>query len=147
MIEGILVVLLSSAPFTVTAYRPIPSQTDASPTWTSEGDRTTKHGVAVSQDLLGSGEIRYGDVLKIEGLEGLRVVNDCMNVRHTRSVDLLVFTHAEEKRIGVRRCKIWRIRNGDDKREKTSAVHRVVQKRARTVAGVRRSVRSRTGVK
>lgn len=118
MDTAILIVFLGVMP--TTSYRPIPSQTDDSPTWTSNGDRTTKYGVAVSQDLLESGEIRYGDVLKIEGIEGLRVVNDCMARRHRRSVDILVLTHAEEKRIGTRRCKVWRIRNGDDKQLKRS---------------------------
>lgn len=101
---------------TITSYQPIQAQTDNTPTWTSIGDRTTKYGVAVSQDLLASGEVQYGDVLKIEDL-GLRVVNDCMARRHTRSVDLLVLTHAEEKRIGVRRGRIWRIRYGDGKQQ------------------------------
>lgn len=134
----ILIVFLGIMP--TTSYQPIKAQTDNSPTWTSNGDRTTKYGVAVSQDLLESGEVRYGDILKIEGIRGLRVVNDCMAVRHKRSVDILVFTHAEEKRIGVRRCKIWRIReNGNGKREETAKVHRELQKAKRAAAGIQRA--------
>lgn len=95
-------------PLRVTSYRPIPSQTDSSPTWTSIGDRTSKAGVAVSQDLLRSGTLKYGDVLYVEG-EGFRVVNDCMNERLKQAVDLLVFTHAEEKAVGTRRLHVWRI--------------------------------------
>lgn len=93
---------------TVTSYRPVASQTDSSPTWTSIGDRTTKFGCAVSQDLLKSGAVHYGDVLYIEGY-GKRVVNDTMNKRHTNHVDLLVFTHGEEKVIGTRHLKVYLI--------------------------------------
>ncbi len=94
---------------TLTSYQPVAKQTDSSPTWTSIGDRTTKYGVAVSQDMLKDGRVKYGDTIYIEGY-GARVVNDCMNKRYTNRVDLLVFTHAEEKRIGTRQnVKVWRI--------------------------------------
>lgn len=95
---------------TVTSYRPVPGQTDASPTWTSIGDRTTKFGVAVSQDMLADGRVKYGDVLYIPGY-GLRVVNDCMNARHRNRVDLLVFTYDEEKIIGERRLTVYVLRS------------------------------------
>lgn len=114
MDASLLIVFLGT--MTVTSYRPIPAQTDATPTITSIGDRTTRFGAAVSQDLLETGEIRYGDIIKIEGL-GLRVVNDCMNKRHRRSIDLLVLTHADEKRIGVRHSRIWRLRDGNGKQQ------------------------------
>lgn len=96
---------------TVTSYRPIPSQTDSSPTWTSIGDRTTKFGCAVSQDFLKSGVIKYGDHIYIEGY-GIRVVNDCLNSRFKAHVDLLVYTHAEEKAIGTRHLKVYLISRG-----------------------------------
>ena len=93
---------------TVTSYRPVPSQTDSTPTWTSIGDRTTKFGVAVSQDLLKSGVVKYGDVLYIPGY-GMRVVNDCMHKRKKNSIDLLVLTQAEEERIGTRHLVIYKV--------------------------------------
>lgn len=93
---------------TVTSYQPIQGQTDASPTWTSIGDRTTKFGVAVSQDLLKSGVVKYGDVLYVPGY-GLRIVNDTMHKRHVKSIDLLVFTSKEEKRIGTRTLKVSKV--------------------------------------
>ena len=105
VIEAVLLGFL-----TVTSYRPLANQTDSSPTWTSIGDRTTKFGVAVSQDMLKDGRVKYGDVLLVEGY-GYRVVNDCMAVRHKNRIDLLVFTHAEEKRVGTRQLKVWRIKN------------------------------------
>lgn len=94
---------------TVTSYRPVKGQTDDTPTWTSIGDRTTKFGCAVSQDLLKSGAVKYGDVLYIPGY-GMRVVNDCMHKRITKSIDLLVMTHAEEKRVGKRQLKVYIVR-------------------------------------
>lgn len=96
---------------TVTSYQPVSKQTDSSPTWTSIGDRTTKFGVAVSQDLLKSGKVKYGDILYIPGF-GYRVVNDCMHKRMTNHIDLLVFTHAEEKRVGTRHLKVYVVREG-----------------------------------
>ena len=92
----------------VTSYRPIPSQTDSSPTWTSIGDRTTKYGIAVSQDLLRSKVVKYGDILCVDRY-GCRVVNDCMGDRHSWAIDMLVFTKAEEKRVGIRRLKVWKL--------------------------------------
>ena len=96
---------------TVTAYQPVHKQTDSSPTWTSIGDRTTKFGCAVSQDLLKSGRVKYGDFVYIEGV-GIKVVNDCMNIRHKNAVDVLVFTLAEEKKLPPKKRKVWVIKHG-----------------------------------
>lgn len=106
LIESVLLGFL-----TVTSYRPIEGQTDDSPTWTSIGDRTTKFGVAVSQDLLKDQSVKYGDVLYIEGY-GFRVVNDCMNARHKKAIDLLVFTKREERAVGVRHLKVFVVKRG-----------------------------------
>lgn len=99
-------VLLSS--MTLTSYRSVPNQTDASPYITSIGHHVHPYGAAVSQDLLASGEVCYGDVLYIPGY-GLRTVNDTMAKRHTRWIDLWVATYAEEKSVGVRRMTptVW----------------------------------------
>lgn len=94
---------------TLTSYQPVKAQTDDSPTWTSIGDRTTKFGAAVSQDFLKDGRLKYGDVLYVPGF-GYRVVNDCMNARHKNALDLLVLTHAEEKKVGVRKnFKVYKV--------------------------------------
>lgn len=97
---------------TVTSYQPIPAQTkpecvDRHHCETSIGDGITMYGCAVSQDLLHSGRVHYGDALWVPGF-GWRVVNDTMNARITNSVDLLVFTRVEEKRVGVRHTKIYK---------------------------------------
>jgi 3D (Asp-Asp-Asp) domain-containing protein len=96
---------------TVTSYQAIPAQTKPEcinrlHCTTSIDDGITRYGCAVSQDLLKSGEIHYGDVIYIPGF-GYRVVNDTMHPRHMRCVDLLVFTRAEEKMVGVRKLKIY----------------------------------------
>lgn len=103
-----LIKLILLGTLTMTSYRPIESQTDDSPTFTSIGDRTTRFGCAVSQDMLKSGLVSYGDVLYIPGY-GYRVVNDTMNARHKNHIDLLVNTHEEEKSVGVRHLKVFKV--------------------------------------
>lgn len=98
---------------TLTSYQPIPAQTKPDckgphACSTSINDGITRFGCAVSQDLLKSGRVKYGDVLYIPGI-GYRTVNDCMNVRHANSVDILVLTLDEEKRIGVRHLTIYKL--------------------------------------
>jgi len=98
----------------VTSYRPVPEQTkpECRDRWhcaTSIGDGITKYGIAVSQDMLISGEVHYGDILCVEGY-GCRVVNDCMGPRARRAVDLLVLTRDEEKAVGVRHLEVYALR-------------------------------------
>lgn len=98
---------------TVTSYRPTPAQTkpeckDRDHCYTSIGENVNELGLAVSQDLLRSGKVHYYDTLYIEGI-GFRAVFDCMAYRHRNSVDLLVYTYAEEHRIGVRKLRVWKV--------------------------------------
>lgn len=115
MNPSLLIVLLGT--MTVTSYQAIPAQTK--PTClnrhqceTSIGDGITQFGVAMSQDLLKSGQVHYGDVIEVEGI-GLRVVNDTMNKRHKRHVDLLVFSYAEEHKIGTQHRRVWLVHHID----------------------------------
>lgn len=62
--------------------------------------------MAVSQDLLASGKVRYLDVLYVDGL-GYRIVNDTMHPRIRNAVDVLVYTKQEEKAMGVSRRRVW----------------------------------------
>jgi hypothetical protein len=128
MDPNLLIVLLST--ITVTAYQPIPAQTkpecrDRYHCQTSIDDNVTMYGCAISQDLLKSGKVKYGDVLNIPGF-GLRVVNDVMgptkcvkrngNGRCTKripqstAVDLMVFSYAEEHNVGIRHLPVTRYR-------------------------------------
>lgn len=96
----------------ITAYRPIAAQTKPECTnrdhcRTSIDDGITKYGAAISQDLLRSGKVHYGDILFIEGVDRFAVVNDCMGDRARSAVDLLVLSHAAEKAAGVRHLKVW----------------------------------------
>lgn len=94
----LLSVFIASA--TITAYRSVPEQTDASPFITATGERVCSDGVAVSQDLLvqNGGPIAYGDWVYIDGI-GIKRVNDTMNRRHRLWFDLWVKTKEEESRI------------------------------------------------
>jgi 3D (Asp-Asp-Asp) domain-containing protein len=109
MEPNLLIVLLGT--MTVTSYQPVPAQTKPEcknrfQCTTSIDDGITQYGAAISQDLLKSGQVHYGDVLSIEGM-GMRVVNDTMNRRHKKHVDLMVFSYAEEKKVGTQHRKVW----------------------------------------
>jgi 3D (Asp-Asp-Asp) domain-containing protein len=93
----------------LTAYRSVPQQTDDSPFITSIGHHTHPYGIAVSQDLLATGKVKYGDYLCVERL-GCYVVNDTMNQRHTNSADIWVATYEQEKAIPPKLRKVVRIR-------------------------------------
>jgi len=96
---------------TVTSYQSLESQTDSTPFITSTGEHVSRHGVALSRDLLRrwNGPVSYGDLIFIEGY-GFKIVTDCMHQRKTMQVDIWVSTHAEEKAIGVRKGKVWLIK-------------------------------------
>jgi 3D (Asp-Asp-Asp) domain-containing protein len=93
----------------VTAYRSVPQQTDDSPFYTSIGHKTHPYGIAVSQDLLKSGKVKYGDYLCVD-TQGCYVVNDTMNPRHINSVDIWVANYAAEKAIPPQRRQVVRVR-------------------------------------
>lgn len=94
----------------MTAYRSIPAQTDRTPFYTSTGERVSKYGVAVSQDLLRSGKVQYGDYVLIEGV-GIRRVNDCMHERYKNRFDVWVGNYNEEKefdrKFGHRKLRVY----------------------------------------
>lgn len=99
---------------TLTSYRSVKEQTDSSPYLTSIGERVNNHGVAVSQDLLRSGAVRYGDLLYIEG-QGFKVVNDTMNSRINKSIDVWLETEAEEstfqKKWRSGKVRVWKVKS------------------------------------
>jgi 3D (Asp-Asp-Asp) domain-containing protein len=107
----LLITLLGSFP--VTSYRSVHNQTDNSPFITSTGEHVNKMGCAVSQDLLKSKTVHYGDLIYIEDL-GFYRINDTMNIRIKRQFDVWVGTLAEEKahdkKFGKRKLKVWLIK-------------------------------------
>jgi hypothetical protein len=87
-------------PVTVTIYHPVRGQTDSTPDIVASGRkinirRAGEHRiVAVSRDLLErwGGPLRYGDIVYIGNageLSGNYVVEDTMNKRFTKWVDIL----------------------------------------------------------
>jgi 3D (Asp-Asp-Asp) domain-containing protein len=94
---------------TVTSYRSVPEQTDNSPFITSIGHRTHPYGCAVSQDLLKTGRVKYGDYVCVDKM-GCYVVNDTMHPRHTNHVDVWVASYEEEKVIQTQRRRVLRVR-------------------------------------
>lgn len=119
MDPNLLIVLLGT--MTITSYQPVPGQTkpeckDRFHCTTSIDDGITQFGAAVSQDMLRSGTIHYGDALMIEGFGTMRIVNDTMNKRHKRHVDLLVFSYAEEKKVGTQHRRVWVIHPQGEKK-------------------------------
>ena len=99
----------------ITSYRSVPEQTDSTPLITAAGTYVHPGGVALSRDLLKrwGGPIDYGDIVYIEGF-GFKMVNDCMNKRHKKAIDLWVKTYEEEKAIGVRSGRVWLIKGKID---------------------------------
>jgi 3D (Asp-Asp-Asp) domain-containing protein len=95
----------------ITSYRATPAQTkpdctDREHCYTAIGENVSELGVAISQDLLASGKVRYRDVLFIDGV-GYRIVDDCLNARIHNAVDVFVYTKAEERAFGVRHAHVW----------------------------------------
>lgn len=77
----------------------------------------TPVGCAVSQDLLKDGTFKYHEWIYVEGF-GYRYVNDTMNARITRAVDLFAWTPADEKRVGVRHKAVYKLTRSQQGREK-----------------------------
>ena len=107
--KELMIVVTLIGNMTVTSYRSVPEQTDSSPFVTSTGERTHKNGVAVSQDLLKSGAIKYGDILFVEGY-GFKVANDTMHPRMKNHIDMWVESYEQEKAVGVKKLHIYKIR-------------------------------------
>lgn len=133
MDPNLLIVLLGT--MTITSYRPIPAQTKPECVnryncTTSIDDGITQYGAAVSQDLLKSGIVHYGDIIKIDGFDTLRVVNDTMNKRHQKHVDLMVFSYAEEHKVGTRYKNVWIIRSKGDTKWNGKSTQQKRQRRA-----------------
>jgi 3D (Asp-Asp-Asp) domain-containing protein len=94
-----------------TSYRPTPAQTKPECTSrdhcrTANNENVNELGVAVSQDYLDSGILHYGDCLYIDGV-GFRLVNDCLNRRYKKRIDVFVYSLQEEKAFGVRHLRVW----------------------------------------
>ncbi len=96
----------------VTAYTSAEEQTDDSPTITASNTHVSDRTVAVSRDLLREytpgAPLRYGDKILIPGV-GIYRVEDTMNGRWRRKIDLWFATKDEARRWGVRTAYITRV--------------------------------------
>lgn len=97
----------------VTSYRSVPWQTKPKGyQWTASGERCNVHGCAVSQDLLqkNGGFLKFGDVLYVQDI-GYLHINDTMNKRHKKRLDVWVETYNDEKKFDQkfarRLLKVW----------------------------------------
>jgi 3D (Asp-Asp-Asp) domain-containing protein len=106
-----LIKLIFLGTLVCTSYRAVPAQTkpecvSRNQCRTANNENVSELGVAVSQDYLDSGLIHYGDCLWIDGV-GWRLVNDCLNRRYKRRIDVFVYTRKEEQNFGVRKLNVW----------------------------------------
>ena len=111
MIKTLLLSTVLLGHLQVTSYRSLEVQTDSTPFITASGDHVHSAGVALSRDLLKrwGGQVGYGDIVYIEGF-GFKVVNDTMNSRYKKAIDIWVKTYNKEKAIGIQRQKVWLIK-------------------------------------
>lgn len=116
LVEAILI-----GTMTITSYRAVPKQTKPECTGrhhceTSISENVSMLGTAVSQDLLASGKVHYRDVLYIPGV-GYRIVDDCTHARLRNTVDVFVYTKAQEKAFGVKHLRVWVLPNSNPLKE------------------------------
>ena len=102
-----------------TAYRSVPAQTKPKGYyWTANGERCNVHGCAVSRDFLkkNGGPLDFGDLILIDKI-GFKFVNDTMNARHRRRIDIWVNSYVDEKKFDKEfrhdNLKIWLIQKGN----------------------------------
>lgn len=107
--------------FQITAYRSVPEQTDSSPFHTSIGEHVCGDGIAVSQDLIASGRVKYGDWLYVEEI-GFKRVNDVMNKRHINRLDIWVPSWLEEhkfhQKFKQKKLKVWKVKRAFNETKK-----------------------------
>jgi 3D (Asp-Asp-Asp) domain-containing protein len=96
---------------TLTTYKSIGSETDSSPTITASGFKISKNNpkkhriVAVSRDL--KKRYPFGSKLKIRNagkFDGEYVVEDVMNKRYTKRIDILI--NPKDKQTTIKNVKV-----------------------------------------
>lgn len=89
----------------ITSYNNDPAQTDDSPNVTATNRGVREGIVAVSYDFINKGLIRYGDLLYIDCFGKWYLVEDTMNKRFTRRVDIFLFDKEKSNKIN-KKCNI-----------------------------------------
>ncbi|WP_147819750.1 3D domain-containing protein [Salidesulfovibrio onnuriiensis] len=88
---------------TVTAYNPVAEQCDSDPLIAASMRKVREGTVAVSRDLFDQGWV-FGKKVRIEGL-GIFEINDLMNKRFTKRVDVFMWDEGRARRFGKRTIK------------------------------------------
>lgn len=88
---------------TVTAYNPHADQTDEDPLIAASMRKVRSGTIAVSRDLFNQGWV-FGRKVRIEGL-GIFEINDLMNKRYTRRIDIFMWDEGDAKRFGKKHTK------------------------------------------
>lgn len=88
---------------TVTAYNPVEEQCDSDPLIAASMRKVREGTVAVSRDLFDQGWV-FGKKIRIEGL-GIFEINDLMNKRFTKRVDVFMWDESEARKFGKRVTK------------------------------------------
>lgn len=89
----------------VTSYNNEAMQTDSTPNITATNRPVREGIIAASPDLLNKGIIKYGDLVFIDCFNQWFVVEDTMNKRFTRRLDVFLFDKQESLKIN-RTCNI-----------------------------------------
>ena len=76
----------------LTHYQNLVEQTDIAPNITASGRVVYEGSVAVSQDFLINKNVNYGDIVYIEKLGGFFTIEDCMNERFKKAIDIFTFS-------------------------------------------------------
>lgn len=90
---------------TITSYNNHSSQTDSTPNITATNRPVREGMVAVSPDLLKKGIAHYGDLLYISCFDKWYLIEDTMNSRFERRVDIFLFDKQESLKIN-KKCDI-----------------------------------------
>lgn len=89
----------------ITSYNNDPAQTDDSPNVTATNRGVREGIVAVSYDFINKGLIHYGDLLYIDCFDKWYLVEDTMNKRFTKRVDIFLFDKEKSNKIN-KKCDI-----------------------------------------
>lgn len=89
----------------ITSYNNNSAQTDDSPNVTATNRGVREGIVAVSYDFINKGQIHYGDLLYIDCFSKWYLVEDTMNKRFSKRVDIFLFDKEESLKIN-KKCNI-----------------------------------------
>lgn len=89
----------------ITSYNNHANQTDDTPNITATNRPVRENMVAASFDLLNKGLVHYGDLVYIDCMKQWYVVEDTMNRRFERRLDIFLFDKNESLKIN-KKCNI-----------------------------------------